>query len=75
MNQPTSILLPTSVDAAVGHLDVEAPQDVVLVVVPERQLVGAVRDVLDVEGAVGAAAADVDCRVAGVEVGQRDHGL
>ena len=52
--------------AAVGDLDVEAPQDVVLVVVPQGQLVGAVGHVLDVEGAVGGTASDVDRRVARV---------
>ena len=39
-----------------------------------RQLVGAVRDVLDVEGAVGCTPADVDGRVSTGEVRQGDHG-
>ena len=59
-------------DLAVRHRDVDGVDDEVLVVVPERRLVGARRHVLDVEGPVGLAPADPGELVVVAEVGQGD---
>ena len=60
---------------AVDDADIGLGQQVSLVLIPEGQDIVAVRDVSDLERAIGVAAADVDGVVVAAGVDQRDQRL